>query len=166
MPGRRFDDFVGIVCGTGFNASYVEQQRAIGKLSGLDPAGSQVINTESGSFGLTPTGRVDEAYDATTATPAKYLHEKMISGAYLGGLGALFTLKQAARPAVFPRRTSRGTPGRARAFYPGAQRLPPAAGDGGNPLGSLCQTAAGRVTGRACCAFSMHSWSARPSWWR
>jgi len=100
VPGRRFDDFVGIVCGTGFNASYVEQNRNIRKLTDIDPAGSQIINTESGSFEPTPTGDVDVAFDATTATPAKYSHEKMISGAYLGPLG-LFTAKQAAAAGCF-----------------------------------------------------------------
>ena len=34
IPGRRFDDFIGIVCGTGFNASYVEKNTLIRKLSG------------------------------------------------------------------------------------------------------------------------------------
>ena len=100
VPGRKFDDFVGIVCGTGFNASYVEKNSLIRKLSGLDPSGSQVINTESGSFGLSPAGTVDDSFNATTATPSKYRHEKMISGAYLGPLG-LFTAREAAAAGCF-----------------------------------------------------------------
>ena len=56
-PGRRFDDFIGIVCGTGLNAAYVERNALIRKLPGLDPAGSQIINTESGSFGGSPRRR-------------------------------------------------------------------------------------------------------------
>jgi hexokinase len=136
-PGRRFDDFVGIVCGTGFNASYVDRNAHIRKLPGLDASGSQVINTEAGGFGKTPAGAVDDAFDAKTATPSKYRHEKMISGAYLGPLGA-FALKEAASAGCF-------SPEAARAV----RRLPelstrslndfllnPQTGD--NPLGALC----------------------------
>jgi len=39
---------------------------------------------------------MDDAYDATTAEPGRYRHEKMISGAYLGAL-CLFVAKNAAR---------------------------------------------------------------------
>jgi hexokinase len=109
-PGRRFDDFVGIVCGSGFNASYVEKNERIHKLSGLDLGGSQVINTESGSFGLSPTGPVDNAFDATTATPSRYRHEKMISGVYLGPLG-LFAIKEAASAGCFSPETARAVNG-------------------------------------------------------
>lgn len=100
IPGRTFDDFIGIVCGTGFNASYVERNSNIRKLAGLDQSGSQVVNTESGSFALSPSGDIDDLYDATTATPSRGRHEKMISGAYLGHLG-LLTLKQAAAAGCF-----------------------------------------------------------------
>jgi hexokinase len=99
-PQRSFDGFVGIVCGTGFNACYVERNELVRKAAGLDPSGSQIINTESGSFGLTPVGPVDDAFDQTTANPSRYRHEKMISGAYLGGLG-LFAAQQAARKGFF-----------------------------------------------------------------
>ena len=100
IPGHSFDDFIGIVCGTGFNASYVEGNRNIRKLSGLDRSGSQVVNTESGSFALSPSGAIDDMYDATTETPSRYRHEKMISGAYLGHLG-LIAVKQAAAAGCF-----------------------------------------------------------------
>ena len=96
LPGRRFDDFIGLVCGTGINVAYVESHRLIGKLSGLDAAGSQIVNTESGSFAGSPSGQIDDEYDATTADPGKYRHEKMISGAYLGAL-CLFTAQRAAQ---------------------------------------------------------------------
>jgi hexokinase len=96
QPGRRFDDFIGVVCGTGINVAYVESNRLIGKVPGLDPAGAQIINTESGSFAASPSGKIDDAYDATTAERDRYRHEKMISGAYLGAL-CLFTAKAAAR---------------------------------------------------------------------
>jgi len=95
LPGRRFDGFIGLVCGTGINAAYVESNANIRKIPGLDASGSQIINTESGSFGGT-FGKVDDEYDSTTAVPGKYRHEKAISGAYLSAL-CLFTAQRAAR---------------------------------------------------------------------
>ncbi len=95
LPGRRFDGFIGLVCGTGINAAYVESNANIRKIPGLDAAGSQIINTESGSFGGT-FGKVDDEFDATTAVPGKYRHEKAISGAYLSAL-CLFTARRAAQ---------------------------------------------------------------------
>jgi len=96
IPGRRFDSFVGVVCGTGFNVAYVESNALIRKTAGLDPAGYQVVNTESGSYARDILGPVDNAFDATTANPGRYRHEKTISGAYLGAL-ALFAAQRAAR---------------------------------------------------------------------
>jgi hexokinase len=95
IPGRRFDGFMGIVCGTGLNAAYVERNALITKTPGLDGGGAQIINTESGSFGRGVYGDVDDAFNATTATPGKYRHEKTISGAYLAAL-CLFAAKKAA----------------------------------------------------------------------
>jgi hexokinase len=96
LPGRRFDDFIGLVCGTGLNAAYVERNALIRKTTGIDPEGSQVVNTESGSFARGAGGPVDDAFDATMANPGRYRHEKSISGAYLGAL-CLFAAKAAAR---------------------------------------------------------------------
>ena len=36
QPGRHFDDFIGVVCGTGINVAYVESHRLIGKVPGLE----------------------------------------------------------------------------------------------------------------------------------
>ncbi len=137
IPGRKFDDFIGIVCGTGFNASYVEKNVSIRKLAGLDPSGSQVVNTESGSFALSPTGAIDDAYDATTATPSRYRHEKMISGVYLGTVG-LFAVREAARAGCLSQEAARAIEGlrelstrELNGFL-----LRPDSGD--NPLGSIC----------------------------
>jgi hexokinase len=99
LPGRRFDGFIGMVCGTGLNVAYVEANSNLGKVTGLDPAGAQIINTESGSFGRDPRGGVDQEFDATTADPGRYRHEKMISGAYLSSL-CLFAARRAARDGV------------------------------------------------------------------
>ena len=95
-PGRRFDGFVGFVCGTGLNTAYVESNAEIKKKPELDPVGSQIINTESGSFSRGPAGVIDEEFAATTIAPEKYRNEKMISGAYLGSL-CLFAVRRAAR---------------------------------------------------------------------
>jgi hexokinase len=86
VPSRRFDDFVGLVCGTGLNAAYVEHNASIRKITMSDADGSQVVNTESGSFAGGARGAVDDAFDATMANPGRYRHEKTISGAYLGAL--------------------------------------------------------------------------------
>jgi hexokinase len=96
LPGRHFDDFVGLVCGTGLNAAYVERNALITKTDGLDPDGSQIVNTESGSFAGWPRGRVDDEFDATMANPGKYRNEKAISGAYLGAL-CFFAVRSAAK---------------------------------------------------------------------
>ncbi len=86
VPSRQFDDFVGLVCGTGLNAAYVERNALITKVILGDAEGSQVVNTESGSFARGPRGPVDDSFDATMANPGRYRHEKTISGAYLGAL--------------------------------------------------------------------------------
>ena len=87
---------MGVVCGTGLNVAYVERNALIRKTPGLDAAGSQIVNTESGSFARGVFGPVDDAFDATMANPGKYRHEKTISGAYLGAL-CLFAARAAAR---------------------------------------------------------------------
>jgi hexokinase len=136
QPGRRFDDFIGMVCGTGVNVAYVESHRHIGRVSGLDPAGAQVINTESGSFAGSPSGRIDDAFDAATAEPGKYRHEKMISGAYLGAL-CLFTAKAAARDGCLSAAAGAaldGVPALSTRELNDFLLYP----DGGNPLGAAC----------------------------
>jgi hexokinase len=135
LPGRRFDGFIGLVCGTGINAAYVESNANIRKIPGLDPSGSQIINTESGSFGGT-FGKVDDEYDSTTAVPGKYRHEKAISGAYLSAL-CLFTAQHAARAGCLSVEAEREL-----------EKVPSLSGrelndfllypDGDNPLGAVC----------------------------
>jgi hexokinase len=97
--GRRFDGYIGVVCGTGFNAAYVEANAAIRKLPGLDPTGSQIVNTESGGLDRVPWGDIDKEFGATTESPGKRKNEKMISGAYLGPL-CLAVARAAARDGV------------------------------------------------------------------
>jgi len=92
-PSERFDGFVGFILGTGTNTAYVESNSTITKLyssrdGSIDPAGQQVINMETGGMNRIPGGRVDDLFDSETKSPGHYRFEKMISGAYLGPLGA------------------------------------------------------------------------------
>lgn len=84
FPDRVFSDFVGYIFGTGINSCYVESNRNIHKLSGMDPSHNQIINTECGSFGKPPQGQIDKELDAGTSDPGHYFLEKMVSGGYFG----------------------------------------------------------------------------------
>jgi hexokinase len=97
---RRYDSYVGFILGTGTNTSYIEKNANITKRNDLDPKGAQAINIESGNFGRCPRGALDRAFDRTTANPGAYTFEKMISGAYLGGL-CLCVLKAAVNQGLF-----------------------------------------------------------------
>lgn len=98
--GRQYDSYIGFILGTGTNTSYVEQNSRILKAKDLDPAGSQIINAESGGFGKAPRGRIDKEFDATSVSPGVNTFEKMISGAYIGPL-CLVTAQAAAKKELF-----------------------------------------------------------------
>ncbi len=95
LARRSFDGYIGFILGTGSNACYVESNRNISTVGRLDPAGSQIVNLESGNFSLAPRGDVDLLFDSTTANPGRYTFEKMYSGAYFGPL-CLQVIKEAA----------------------------------------------------------------------
>ncbi len=97
---RRYDSYVGFILGTGTNTSYVEKNVNIAKRDDLNRKDAQAINVESGNFAGAPQGPLDLAFDRTTANPGAYTFEKMISGAYLGGL-CLNVLKAAAGKGLF-----------------------------------------------------------------
>jgi hexokinase len=99
---QKYGAYVGFILGTGTNTAYIEHNRNITKCHGLDLEGSQAINTESGNFSKCPRGPVDIAFDKTTENRGLYMFEKMISGAYLGGL-CLSALKKAAEKDFFSR---------------------------------------------------------------
>ena len=44
---RRYSSYVGFILGTGTNTAYLERNARIGKVAGLDPAGSTIVNVES-----------------------------------------------------------------------------------------------------------------------
>ena len=86
-PDRNFDSFIGFILGTGTNSCYVEDNASIKKEPVLfQSTGSTIINIESGGYGKAPRGEFDEFFDNTTTDPGSQQFEKMISGAYQGGL--------------------------------------------------------------------------------
>ncbi len=97
---RSYDTFIGYILGTGTNTCYIEKNINILKNRNIDPAGSQIINIESGDFGRPPRTGLDILFDNTTTNPGSYMFEKMFSGGYFGNL-ALFIIKTATREGVF-----------------------------------------------------------------
>jgi len=103
--GRGYGGYLGFILGTGTNTCYLEKNSNITKTPGLDPAATQVINMESGNYGLVPQGTMDREYNAGTQFPDQHLLEKMVSGAYLGAV-ALLTLRRAAAEGLFAARAA------------------------------------------------------------
>jgi len=97
---KTYSSYLGFILGTGTNTAYVEKNRNITKLSGLDPAKSMIINAESGSFDKFEQSAFDKAMDLKTSDPGHNPLEKMIAGGYLGGVG-LEVYKAAAREGFF-----------------------------------------------------------------
>jgi hexokinase len=97
---RTFGSYIGFILGTGTNTCYVEKNINIKKTQDLDPSKSQIINTESGSFGRIKQGKCDIAFDKSTVNPGIHKFEKMISGAYLGPL-CLQTIHKACDDGLF-----------------------------------------------------------------
>ncbi len=106
MGFAPYTSYVGFILGTGTNTAYIERNAAIRKESGLPPDGSMAINCEAANFNRIPRGDIDLAFDADTALPGKYVLEKMISGAYLGGLCHRI-LKTAAQEGVLGEQAAR-----------------------------------------------------------
>ena len=102
---KTYSSYLGFILGTGTNTAYVERNRNITKLAGLDPDGSMIINAESGSFDKLKQSAFDEAMDSKTMDPKHNPLEKMIAGGYLGGVG-LEVYKHAARAGMFSERAS------------------------------------------------------------
>ncbi len=97
---KTYSSYVGFILGTGTNCAYVEKNRNITKLSGLDPEGSMIINAESGGFNKIETSAFDKAMDAKSGMPGSQIFEKLISGAYLGPIG-LEIYKAATKAGLF-----------------------------------------------------------------
>ena len=97
---RTYSSYIGFILGTGTNTAYVEKNKNITKVEGLDPDGSMIINAESGSMDKIARSRFDEAMDAKQIDPGHNPFEKMIAGAYLGPVG-LEIFKAAAKAGLF-----------------------------------------------------------------
>jgi hexokinase len=97
---KHYDSFVGFILGTGTNTCYVEQNKNISKVQGLEAGKKMIINVESGGFGKAPRGEIDRRFDAQTNNPDVHTFEKMISGAYLGAL-CLEVIRSAVRDELF-----------------------------------------------------------------
>jgi hexokinase len=102
---KTYSSYIGFILGTGTNTAYVEKNKNILKMAGLDPEGSMIINAESGAFDKAPRSKFDEAADAKTGNPGIGLLEKMIAGAYLGGVG-LEIYKAAAKEGFFSKKAA------------------------------------------------------------
>lgn len=92
---------IGFILGTGTNTAYIEANANIKKEKGLPPGGSMAINCESANFNKLKRGDIDLALDSSTASPGKYILEKMISGGYIGSLCTL-VLQTAVSEGVVP----------------------------------------------------------------
>lgn len=97
---RRYSSYVGFILGTGTNTAYIERNARIGKVPGLDPAGSMIVNVESGGFDGAPRSDFDRRAAKRWKNPDEGLFEKMISGAYIGDVG-LEAFKAAAEDGLF-----------------------------------------------------------------
>lgn len=83
--GQAYSSYAGFILGTGTNTAYIERTDRIAVLSG-DAGETMIVNTESGGYCGKNQGPVDKTFTAMTDHPDLFHNEKMISGAYLGGL--------------------------------------------------------------------------------
>ena len=94
-----FQNYFGVVMGTGVNACYIEKTENIKK---IDDAATKTmfINVESGSYVPSNISIIDQEFDATTRMPDTAVLEKMVSGEYLGKL-FFFLIQKACRNHLF-----------------------------------------------------------------
>jgi hexokinase len=83
--GDEFQNYIGVVMGTGTNACYIEQSKNIKKIDDAKTS-TMFINVESGEYIPSIFSAIDQAFDATTLVPNTAILEKMVSGEYLGKL--------------------------------------------------------------------------------
>lgn len=100
--GNRFQNYFGIVMGTGANSCYIEKCENIKKINDAK-TDSMFINVESAAFVPSVVGAIDKEFDKTTAKPGTAIMEKMVSGEYLGKLFC-FLVKKASREGLFSKK--------------------------------------------------------------
>jgi len=98
---KVYDDYIGFILGTGTNTCYTEENRNIVKARDIcSSEGSMLVNIESGGYAKLPLGLIDIEFIQGTSNPDHHLFEKMVSGAYQGGL-MLKILRKAAEEGLF-----------------------------------------------------------------
>ncbi|XP_060517383.1 hexokinase type 2-like [Cylas formicarius] len=104
---RNPDTRVGLILGTGTNGCYVEKQKNAEMFDEPDMgSGNVIINMEMGAFGddgcldFIRTD-IDLAVDAQCINAGRQLHEKLISGMYLGEMVRYYILKFINRGLLF-----------------------------------------------------------------
>ncbi|MGW8184938.1 MAG: hypothetical protein ACWGHO_02400 [Candidatus Moraniibacteriota bacterium] len=81
---------VGVILGTGTNASYIEKVSNIVSDKNLtNESETMLINMEWGGFDLVPQTDYDKELDRNSSNPGEQFLEKMVSARYLGELVAL-----------------------------------------------------------------------------
>jgi hexokinase len=82
---RDYDNFIGLIVGTGCNTAYLEKQVNIPKLNldNVNPDEEQVINIESGNFDKLYITGLDRIINDMSKEPYKQVLEKMVSGRYM-----------------------------------------------------------------------------------
>eukprot|EP00092_Neocalanus_flemingeri_P027397 GFUD01029713.1.p1 GENE.GFUD01029713.1~~GFUD01029713.1.p1 ORF type:complete len:527 (+),score=123.28 GFUD01029713.1:254-1834(+) len=104
---KRPDCAVGVIIGTGTNASYVEDIRNVELYQGnIGKKKEVVINTEWGALGNTGSldfirTRFDHAVDKNSKNVTKQVYEKLISGMYLGELTRQVIIEAAEKQILF-----------------------------------------------------------------
>ncbi len=102
---RRYSDRncdLGVIIGTGTNASYPEKISNIKKVRRLKTrTGQMAINIEWGNFNRLPHTAYDKKLDASTANPGRQILEKMVSGMYLGEISRLVLLDLVRKKMLF-----------------------------------------------------------------
>lgn len=93
LAAKRYTDHncsIGIIFGTGTNASYFEKIANIKKAKGLKTnSGHMAINIEWGNFNKLPRTIYDKKLDVSTSNPGRQWLEKMVSGLYLGEIARI-----------------------------------------------------------------------------
>lgn len=105
--GRRFDQYIGLIIGTGTNTAYFESTSRIAKLDLPFDRSRMIINMESGGYRIERRSPIDEALDRESLMPGYHRFEKMISGRYLGEIGARL-IRAAAAEGLFAPETAAG----------------------------------------------------------
>ena len=103
---KTYSSYIGFILGTGTNCAYVEKRANITKLGDVaSDATDMIINAESGGFSRIEQSAFDKAMDAKTVQCGQNVFEKMISGAYHGGIG-LEIYRAAAKAGLFSKKVA------------------------------------------------------------